>query len=512
MDIKLESNFLKIFEERGYFHQATHKKELDDLIKKEEGSGKGITAYIGFDCTAKSLHVGSLIQIMILRQLQKCGHNPIVLLGGGTTKIGDPSGKDEARQILTDEIIAENIAGIKKTLEKFDLSKTDSSLKPFQFVNNEDWLKDLKYIDFLRDFGRHFSVNRMLTFESVKMRLDRQQSLSFLEFNYMILQAYDFYKLNAEKNCVLQIGGSDQWGNIVNGVELTRRIGVETMIKATKQVIKKIHNDFPHEPNLEELLKAHSKLYDDFDDHSWNATLFKTTAEKGQKSISNIKNPSCEKRVAEEFKILGKLISESSAKVFGLTTPLLTTASGAKMGKTANGAVWLDGGMLDPFEYFQYFRNVDDKDVPRFLRLFTELDSHKIAEIEQKDINEQKKILASEATEICHGLEIAKQCEEKAEKIFGNKDGDNIDDLPQIELQLTSEEMQNGKMLAAILKEQQLCESFGEAKRLIKGGGVKINEEKIIDESYMLKFNNETSYFKLSLGKKKFFKVNFSVK
>ena len=446
--MNLKSKFLQEFFDRGYLAQCTDIQGLDNILASQK-----INAYIGFDCTAPSLHAGSLIQIMILRYLQKCGHTPIVLLGGGTTKIGDPSGKDEARQILDENAIAQNIAGIRQTLEKFDLSKTDSTLKPFQFVNNDDWLKDLKYIDFLRDFGRHFSVNRMLSFESVKIRLDRQQSLSFLEFNYMILQAYDFYKLNADHNCVLQIGGSDQWGNIVNGVELTRR----------------------------------KNIWDDLHDPKVAKTIYQTEDE------------------------LNTAINVKEKSAFGLTTPLLTTSDGKKMGKTANGAVWLSNEMLDEFEYFQYFRNVDDKDVLRFLKLFTELSLEEILEIEQKDINEQKKILAFEATKICHSLESAKQCEEKAEKIFSNK-ADNIEDLPQINLDLTSEELQNGKNLAIILKEQELCASTGEARRLIKGGGVKINDEKIVDESYALKFNNEMKHFKLGLGKKKFFKVNISSK
>ncbi len=418
--MKFKSNFLKIIQERGYFNQTTHEEELDNLLSKNK-----ITAYIGFDCTAKSLHIGSLIQIMVLRHLQKNGHTPIVLLGGGTTKVGDPSGKDESRQLLNDNQIKDNISGIRKTLEKFDLSKQDSTLKPFKFVNNDEWLGDLKYIDFLRNIGPHFSINRMLTFDSVKTRLDREHSLSFLEFNYMILQAYDFLQLSAKLDCILQIGGSDQWGNIVNGVELARRI-------------------------------THKN---------------------------------------------------SKTGLFGLTTPLLTTSDGKKMGKTANGAIWLSAEMLDPFQYFQYFRNIDDKDVLRFLKLFTELNSNQIKEIEQQNINEQKKILAFEVTKICHGEESAQNTLEKAEKIFNNK-ADNIDDLPEITINFTKEELENGKNLVSILKDNNLCQSNGEARRLIKGGGVKINNDKINDESYLVKFNNEQSYFKLSLGKKKFFKIS----
>jgi tyrosyl-tRNA synthetase len=290
---QFQSEFLQQLQERGFISQITHSKELDELMEKQK-----ITAYIGFDCTAQSLHIGSLIQIMILQILQSCGHQPIVLLGGGTTKIGDPSGKDEARQFLDEDRIAENLAGIEATLKKFDLNLQNPDLPAFKFVNNDDWLKDLKYLDFLRDVGRHFSVNKMLTFESVKLRLDRQQPLSFLEFNYMILQGYDFYELNKNHGCALQIGGSDQWGNIVNGVELTRRISAEGLRNEQKIGI--------------------------------------TNADQ-----------------------------HLSQMVFGLTTPLLTTSDGKKMGKTADGAVWLDGEMLSPFDYFQYFRNVDDADVSK---------------------------------------------------------------------------------------------------------------------------------------------------
>jgi tyrosyl-tRNA synthetase len=418
--MEFKSDFLKEIQNRGYFNQTTHEHELDSLLSKSK-----ITAYIGFDCTATSLHIGSLIQIMILRYLQKAGHTPLVLLGGGTTKIGDPSGKDEARQLLDNEQIEKNLAGIRKTLEKFDLSKTDKTLKPFKFVNNEDWLKDLNYIDFLRDFGRHFSVNRMLTFDSVKSRLEREHSLSFLEFNYMLLQAYDFYELSNREGCVLQIGGSDQWGNIVNGVELTRRVNS---------------------------------------------------------------------------------LSDKDGNIFGLTTPLLTTSDGKKMGKTANGAVWLDETMLNEFEYFQYFRNIDDKDVSRFLKLFTELSLDQIADTQQRDINEQKKILAFEAVRICHGDEMAHKCLAQAEKIFSSK-SDNIDDLPEIIVNFSQTDLEDGKNLTIILRENELCSSNGEARRLIKGGGVKIDNEKINDESYLVKFNNECSHFRLSLGKKKFYKI-----
>lgn len=326
--MNFKSNFLQEFQQRGFFAQATHEKELNDIFSSDEK----ITAYIGFDCTAKSLHAGSLIQIMILRLLQKHGHKPIVLLGGGTTKIGDPSGKDEARQVLNEEKIQENLDGIKKTLEKFiSFEGSNGAL----LVNNDDWLKNLNYMEFLRDIGRHFSINRMLTFDSVKARLDREQPLSFLEFNYMILQAYDFYELNKKHNCRLQIGGSDQWGNIVNGVELTRRI--------------------------------------------------------------------------------------SAKEAFGLTSPLLTTADGKKMGKTGNDTVWLDAEMFSSYDFFQYFRNIHDDDTVRFLKLFTEMDLEKIKEFEDlkyEKLNLVKELLAFEVTKLVHGEIEAQNAVEKSKVNF----------------------------------------------------------------------------------------------
>ncbi len=333
MNFKSEfsSNFLQEFSARGFLAQCTHLNELDELM-----ASQSITAYIGFDCTAKSLHAGSLIQIMILRLLQKHGHKPIVLLGGGTTRIGDPSGKDEARQVLDDAKILENLTGIKKTLEKFIAFGGGASNA--MLVNNDDWLRHLNYIDFLREVGRHFSINRMLTFDSVKTRLEREQPLSFLEFNYMILQAYDFYELNRKYSCALQIGGSDQWGNIVNGVELTRRI--------------------------------------------------------------------------------------SAKDSFGLTSPLLTTADGKKMGKTADGAIWLDPSMLSAFDYFQYFRNTHDADVIKFLKLFTDLELgeiEKLSELKDQEINKAKEILAFEAVKICHGEKAANEALQKAREIFISK-------------------------------------------------------------------------------------------
>lgn len=404
-----KSDFLTEFKERGFFAQATHENELDEIL-----ATKKITAYIGFDCTATSLHVGSLIQIMILRLLQKHGHKPLILLGGGTTKIGDPTGKDEARKVLSEEQIQENLSGIKKTLEKFVSFEGENKA---EIVNNDDWLKNLNYLEFLSNVGRHFSINRMLTFDSVKTRLEREQPLSFLEFNYMILQAYDFYYLNKEKNCILQIGGSDQWGNIVNGVELTRRL--------------------------------------------------------------DIKN------------------KES----FGLTSPLLTTADGKKMGKTADGAVWLDETMLSPFDYFQYFRNVDDRDVIRFLKLFTDLSLEQISEFEKlegQEINKAKEILAFEATKICHGIDEANNALTKAKEIFIAK---NTESFEEKEVFLNED---GNKKLTEIIREIGASESNSQSKKLIEGKAVKINDEVILDINRSF---SSVQSFNLAVGKKKFFKV-----
>ncbi|MES2676793.1 MAG: tyrosine--tRNA ligase [Pseudomonadota bacterium] len=420
---QFQSQFLQQLQERGFISQITHPKELDELM-----TGKKIAAYIGFDCTAKSLHIGSLIQIMILQILQSCGHQPIVLLGGGTTKIGDPSGKDEARQFLNEEKIAENLKGIKATLKKFDLSLKNHALPAFKFVNNDDWLSGLKYIDFLRDVGRHFSVNKMLTFDSVKLRLERQQPLSFIEFNYMILQGYDFYELNKHHHCVLQIGGSDQWGNIVNGVDLTRKIAA-----ATNKV----------------------------------------------------------------------------SEVFGLTTPLLTTADGKKMGKTADGAVWLDYEMLSAFDYFQYFRNVDDADVAKLLKFFTHFNAQRISEIAEQEVNKQKEILAYEATKMCHGEVAAIASFEQAKNMFSGFVDVSL--LPEKTIKFSAQEIKDGKKLIEILRETELCESGGEAKRLIKGGGLKIDDQKIDDENLLIKFDSAQSFFKVALGKKKLFKINLTI-
>lgn len=403
--MNFKSDFLREFFERGFFAQATHAKELDEIFSNEK-----ITAYIGFDCTAKSLHAGSLIQIMILRLLQKHGHKPIVLLGGGTTRIGDPSGKDEARQVLSDEKISENLSGIRKTLEKF-ISFGGGASNAI-LVNNDDWLRHLNYIDFLREVGRHFSINRMLTFDSVKSRLEREQPLSFLEFNYMILQAYDFFELNQKYNCRLQIGGSDQWGNIVNGVELTRRI--------------------------------------------------------------------------------------SAKESFGLTSPLLTTTDGKKMGKTAEGAVWLDESMLTPFDYFQYFRNTHDADVEKFLKLFTDLEISEIEKLRDSNINSAKEILAFEATKICHGEKIANEVLQKAREIFVAKNSSAFEE------KIISIGGEKNKKLTEIIFEIGAAESKGAAKKLIEGKGVKINGDTVLDVHHSI---TESGEFELSVGKKKFFKI-----
>lgn len=412
-NMNFKSDFLREFQERGFFAQTTHGEQLDDLFSSEK-----VTAYIGFDCTAKSLHAGSLIQIMILRLLQKHGHKPIVLLGGGTTRIGDPSGKDEARQVLSDEKIQENLQGIRKNLEKFLTFGGGASSAIL--VNNDDWLRHLNYIEFLSEVGRHFSVNRMLTFDSVKARLEREQPLSFLEFNYMILQAYDFFELNHKHNCRLQIGGSDQWGNIVNGVELTRRIA----------------------------------------------------------AAKNDRN--------------------EAREVFGLTSPLLTTLDGKKMGKTSDGAVWLDGELLSAFDYFQYFRNTHDADVGKFLRLFTDLDLAEIARLEalkDQEINKAKEVLAFETTKICHGEKAAVEALEKAREIFVAKNSAAFEEKTiAVSAKLTD-----------VIFDAGAAESKGAAKKLIEGKGVKINGETVLDIHHIF---NEIGEFELAVGKKKFFKIS----
>ena len=409
-DFRPQSDFLGVLIERGFLHQCSDLAGLDQLAKSGE-----LIAYIGFDCTASSLHAGSLVQIMLLRWLQKTGGKPIALMGGGTTRVGDPSGKDASRQLLPLETIAANKKGIKRVFAKF-LNFGDGKQDAIM-PDNADWLASLNYIDFLRDTGRHFSVNRMLSMDSVKLRLERDQELSFLEFNYMCLQAYDFVELFRRQGCVLQMGGSDQWGNIVTGIDLGRRMG-------TRQL-------------------------------------------------------------------------------YGLTSPLLTTASGAKMGKTAQGAVWLDESMLPIFEYWQYWRNCEDQDTGRFLKLFTELPLDEIARLEAlggTEINEAKKILATEAAAMVHGREAALQAAETARLTF--EMGSLAEDLPSVEIGTAEIEAGFG-VLAAFVK-AGLAASTGEARRQIKGGGLKINDRTVTDERAMIGLANVTEgIVKLSLGKKR---------
>ena len=408
------NKFLKEFKDRGLFYQSTGDDELSDLL-----NNKSIKAYIGFDCTAESLHVGSLLQIMCLRLLQKHGHQPIVLIGGGTTRIGDPSGKDKTRKILNEEEINRNITNIEKILKNF-LDDKDEKTKPI-FVNNYDWLKHLNYISFLRDIGKHFTINKMLTFDSVKIRFEREQSLSYMEFNYMILQAYDFLELNKKENCMLQIGGSDQWGNIVNGVDLIKRY--------------------------------------------------------------------------------------SGNQVFGLTTPLITLASGAKMGKTETGAIWLDKKFLSPYDYWQFWRNTDDRDVVKFLKIFTDLEIGEIEKIKNDDINSLKILLANKATEMLHGKEEAEKSEKTAKEAFTqNSDGAN---LPTIDIKKsTVEETINIIDLIIITK---LEKSKSEIRRLIKNNGIKINNEVISDENLKINLDNfKNDYLKLSIGKKRHLKIELN--
>jgi len=408
------NNFLKEFRDRGFFYQCTGEENLSQLLDKEK-----ISAYIGFDCTAESLHVGSLLQIMCLRLLQKHGHRPIVLLGGGTTRIGDPSGKDKTRTILSEEEIEKNISNIEKILKNF-LDDKDPNTKPI-FVNNYSWLKSLNYISFLRDIGKHFTINKMLSFDSVKTRLEREQSLSYMEFNYMILQAYDFLELNKKENCMLQIGGSDQWGNIVNGVDLIKR-------------------------------------------HSNN-------------------------------------------HVYGLTTPLITLASGAKMGKTETGAVWLDKKFLSAYDYWQFWRNIDDRDVLKFLKIFTNISIEEIEKIKHKDINELKILLANETTTMLHGKDEAKISKETAQQTFAeNTLGDN---LPSISIE--EKMLDNQVNIVDLIVMSKLETSKSEIRRLIKGNGIKINAQTISDEKLVItKSLFKEKLIKLSLGKKKHIKVKLT--
>lgn len=405
-----KSEFLKTLQERGYIHQCTDETALDEAASKGP-----ICAYIGFDCTAPSLHAGSLLGIMMLRKLQQTGHKPIVLMGGGTTKVGDPSGKDESRQLLTSEYITANMEGIRAVFSRF-LTFGDGPTDAIM-VNNADWLDGLNYIDFLRDYGTHFTINRMLSFDSVKMRLEREHPLTFLEFNYMILQAYDFLELNRRHKCTLQMGGSDQWGNIVNGIELGRRV--------------------------------------------------------------------------------------DSAELYGLTTALLTTSSGAKMGKTAAGAVWLNADMLKPYDYWQYWRNSEDADVGRFLRLFTELsldEIEKLEKLEGAELNEAKKILATRITAMAHGDELANAAEETARQTF--EQGAMAQGLPTHGV--TGAQLKDGIGILTLLVDANLAASNGEARRAISNNAIAINDTRVTDPRYEV---SETDLIegalKLSFGKKR---------
>jgi len=408
------NKFLKEFKDRGFFYQCTNESDLSDLLNK-----KKIKAYIGFDCTAESLHVGSLLQIMCLKLLQKHGHRPIVLLGGGTTRIGDPSGKDKTRKILTEKEIEKNTKNIQNILNKFLKSK-NKNVDPI-FVNNYSWLKNLNYISFLREVGKHFTINKMLTFDSVKTRLDREQSLSYMEFNYMILQAYDFLELNKKKDCLLQIGGSDQWGNIVNGVDLIKR-------------------------------------------HSNN-------------------------------------------QVYGLTTPLITLATGAKMGKTESGAIWLDKKFLSAYDYWQFWRNTDDRDVLKFLNMFTDLSIDKINEIKNKNINELKILLANEATTMLHGENASKSSEKTAKEVF--TDNSSGSSLPAISI---SKNLLNDNLdILELFIVSKLQNSKSEVRRLIKGNAIKIDNVIIKDEKFKItKSLFKNNYLKLSIGKKKHLKIEIN--
>jgi tyrosyl-tRNA synthetase len=406
-----QSEFIQTVVERGYLHQCTDLDGLDSLLANRAP----LVGYIGFDCTAPSLHVGSLVAIMLLRRFQRAGHKPIVLMGGGTTRVGDPSGRDETRKLLTDHDIATNMAGIRKVFSRF-ITFGDGPSDAIM-VNNADWLDGLHYIPFLRDYGRHFSVNRMLTFDSVRMRLDREQQLTFLEFNYMVLQAYDFLELARRHDCAVQMGGSDQWGNIVSGVELARRIDARGL--------------------------------------------------------------------------------------FGLTTPLLTTASGAKMGKTAAGAVWLSDHLLSAYHYWQYWRNVDDADVGRLLRLFTELpltDIERLEGLEGAARNDAKVVLANEATTLCHGAQAAAAAEQTARRTF--EEGAAGETLPTVDVPRVA--LEAGIPAFELFRRAGLAASNSEARRLIKGGGARVNNVVVATEMQPVTVADLTPdcLIKLSAGKK----------
>ena len=409
MTYKPKSEFLHEMQTRGFLQDCTDLQGLDERLL--QGC---MPAYIGFDATADSLHIGSLIQIMMLRWLQKTGHKPLPLMGGGTTKIGDPSGKDESRQLITAELIAENINGIQKVFAKY-LSFGDGD-NDAMMINNAEWLDKLNYIEFLRDIGKHFTINRMIAMESVKLRLDREQPLTFLEFNYMLLQAYDFMELNNRYGVAMQMGGSDQWGNIVNGIDLTRRLNKNT--------------------------------------------------------------------------------------VYGLTTPLLTKADGSKMGKSANGAIWLNSDKLSPYEFWQFWRNTLDADVGKFLKLFTELpvsECNRLGSLTGQEINKAKIVLANEVTKLCHGAEAALNAANTARKVFEEDSSD--ENLPT--LKLTANEALDGLSFTQALVRTGLVPSGKEAKRIIAGGGARLNDEPIIDAGFMLSETDLIQTPKISASKKK---------
>jgi tyrosyl-tRNA synthetase len=412
----MKNNFISEITARGFFHQCTNKDELTNLL-----NANPIKAYIGFDCTAPSLHVGSLMQIMCLRLLQKCGHQPVVLLGGGTTLIGDPSGKDSTRKILDEKIIDKNISEIKKIFEKL-LNFNDKKTTPI-FVNNAEWLNKLKYIEFLRNIGKHFTINKMLSFDSVKLRLEREQSLSYMEFNYMILQAYDFYKLNEKYDCILQIGGSDQWGNIINGVELIRKI--------------------------------------------------------------------------------------NKKESFGLTTPLITLSSGAKMGKTEDGAIWLDEKLLSAYDYWQFWRNTDDADVKKFLKYFTEIDEIVLEKIinQETDINKLKILLANEATKILHGEKKSKESENTAKETFAERGvGKN---LPIIFIK--DHLLKKGINIIDFIDNTKILNSKSEIRRAVNEKAIKINGATVVNDKKIIDIKDlDNDYIKVSYGKKKHYKIKLN--
>jgi len=412
----MKNNFLQEMQKRGYLNQCTNFDKLNEICIKNSISG-----YIGFDCTASSLHVGSLLQIMILKLMQKHGHRPIILLGGGTTLIGDPSGKDTTRKMLDNDEIKKNIESIKKVFNKI-LDTSNKKTSPV-FVNNAEWLTKLKYIDFLRDIGSHFTINKMLTFDSVKLRLDREQSLSYMEFNYMILQAYDFYELFKTNECILQIGGSDQWGNIVNGVDLIRR----------------------------------------------------------------------------------KLKKEA----FGITSPLITLASGAKMGKTEKGAIWLNEEELSPYDYWQFWRNTDDRDVKRFIKFFTEIEIEEAENLfeKEKNINNLKVLLANEATKILHGEESAKKAAQTAKETF--EGGTLATGLPEIIIK--KEEAKKGISILDLVAKNKILSSKNEARRIISNKGLKLNDKVVNDEKKTIQFKDfDKNTLKLSCGKKKHYIIKIN--